>query len=67
MVRRAPEASIEDATRILAHYFTQATPDMDSYSRADLRAEMRDVVRAIVDATILTIDAQYREIKGSAV
>jgi len=54
------ERTTEDAVRILAHYFTQAMPDIDNYGRQDLHAEMRDVIQAIVDATILTLHAEGR-------
>ena len=49
------EQSIEDAVRILSHYFAQGGSGVDHDSLQDLRAEMLDVVTAIVDAAVATV------------
>jgi hypothetical protein len=45
------EARIEDAVRILTHYVMMALPDAD---KGDTQAEMRDIVRSIVDAAVMS-------------
>lgn len=49
------ERKIEDAVRILSHYFAQGGSGVDRESLQDLHAEMRDVVTSIVDAAVATV------------
>ena len=51
------ESRVEDATRILAHYFRMAGIDHE-----DMVAEMRDMVMAIVGASCALAEEEWQRI-----
>jgi hypothetical protein len=59
----AVESRIEDATRILTHYVRMALPDADPQ---DTRAEMRDVVLSIIEASELLAHYKLENIGGES-
>jgi hypothetical protein len=67
-LERGREKNTERATDLLFHYITEAHPSLlrTAESRQDTRAELRECVEAIVDASAFAVRRSYLTAKSPA-